>query len=265
MSRSKPFYLTVRCFVDGQYDEGGRANYIRHPLYSKRPSNYTRSFMLLQKDLLDLFNYIEPSDANLKTYSFRIQELLIRTCIEIEANFKAIFSLNKYTRFQKGANLNLKDYYLINSSHFLSKYTVKLPYWSENLMTANRKPFEAWDNPPNADNPWVLEWYQAYSKTKHDKANSLHLANFENLIDAFCALVALLTSQYLFEDFTPSPDLLAVNSGWQDGYESAIGDYFRVIIPRQLPENEFYDFNWQELSMNSHPFEKFDYDSLKSV
>jgi len=262
MGVAKPYYLTVRQFADGQYDEGGRAHYISHPSFASKPSNYVRAFLLLQKDLIDLFNYIEPSDTNLKTFSFRIHELLVRTCIEVEANFKAIFSLNKYKKAQDGSNLTIKDYYLINGSHFLSDYEAKLPYWTGNLMNAGRRPFDFWAKPQDPNMPWVLPWYQGYNATKHDRVNSLQNANLENLIDAFSALVILISAQYLFEDFSPAPDLLQVNSGLSDGYDAAIGDYFRILFPRHLPPKERYDFNWQILQTDKDPFEKYDYDKL---
>ncbi len=262
MSQTKPYFLTVRQFADDEYAEGGRAQYIKHPAYSHRPSSYIRSYLLLQKDLLDFFNYIEPADTNLPAYSFRIHELFMRTCIELEANFKAIFALNKYTPAQKGSSLNIKDYFKINSSHFLSDYLVKAPYWSENLMTAIREPFKAWGSPTVPSQPWVLSWYQDYNTTKHSRADSLHLANFENLLDAFCGLVAVITSQYLFEDFSPAPELLALNSGWNDGFDSTIGDYFRVVVPRHLPKSERYDFDWQVLQQDKSPFQQFDYDVI---
>ena len=31
----KPYHNTVRQFVDGEYSEGGRSRYIRHPSYAK--------------------------------------------------------------------------------------------------------------------------------------------------------------------------------------------------------------------------------------
>lgn len=262
MAVSKPYYLTVRQFADDKYSDGGRAYYIKHPQYSDRASNYIRSYLLLQKDFLDLTNYIEPADTNLPVYSFRIQELLVRTCIEIEANFKAIFALNKYNKASSGHNLNIEDYYKINSSHFLSDYIVKAPYWSENYATAMRRPFKNWGDPVDSSKPWILTWYQAYNTTKHDKANSLHLASFENLLDAYCGLVALITSQYLFEDFSPSPELLQVGSGYNDGFDAAIGDYFRIRVPVLIPDKERYDFDWQTLLAQSEPFQKFDYDLL---
>jgi hypothetical protein len=74
MSVKKPFFLTVRQFADDQYAEGGRAYYIKRPDYSTKPSNYIRAFLLLQKDLIELFNYIELSDTALNIYRFRILE-----------------------------------------------------------------------------------------------------------------------------------------------------------------------------------------------
>lgn len=260
MGISKPYYLTVRQFTDGHYSEGGRSRYINRPDYSARPSNYIRAYMLLQKDLLDLFNYIEPSDTALKTYSFRIQELFIRTCIEIEANFKAIFAMNKYSKNLR--SLKISDYYLINQSHFLSYYSAKLPYWSENLMTADREPFKDWGNPPDPEKPWILKWYQDYNTTKHDRSNSLHLASLENLIDAFAALVIIISAQYMSEDFSPAPGALLVDSGWNDGYDAAIGDYFRIAYPRHLHESERYDFNWQHLMNKPDAFQQYNYDIL---
>lgn len=53
-----------------------------------------RAFLLVQKDLQELFDYVEPADKKLCCYSYRIHELLMRTCIEVKANCKAILSEN---------------------------------------------------------------------------------------------------------------------------------------------------------------------------
>ena len=63
--------------------------YLTDHEYAKLPINYTHPFLSLQKDIVNLFEYVAPADKNLKTYSYRIQQLLIRVCVEIEANFKA--------------------------------------------------------------------------------------------------------------------------------------------------------------------------------
>jgi hypothetical protein len=120
----KPYHNTVRQFVDGEYSEGGRSRYIRHPSYAKGPSNYIRSFLLIQKDLETLFDYVEPADQNLNTYSFRLYELLLRCCTELEANFKEIFRANTYI-----GRYDMTHYVKIDQSHYLSRYEIKMPYW----------------------------------------------------------------------------------------------------------------------------------------
>jgi hypothetical protein len=211
--------------------------------------------------LIELFSYIQPSDINLKTYSFRIHELFIRTCIEVEANFRAILVTNGYKKISgsKANNLSVEDFYKVNTSHFLSDYRVKFPYWSDNLLDAIRQPFKAWGSPANPSQPHVLPWYQDYNRAKHDRVNNLHLANFENLIDAFSGLVALMTAQYMFEDFSLNPQALT-DEGARDGFETAIGDYFRVTLPSHIPDQDRYDFDWQILSRSSSPFQKYNYD-----
>ena len=99
---------------------------------------------MIQKDLQELFEYIEPSDTNLKAYSYRIHQLLVRTCIEIEANFKAILKENIYSKHE---NLTRTDYKIINQTHHLSDYSVKFPYWNgdKNKFV----PFEGWGSSGN--------------------------------------------------------------------------------------------------------------------
>jgi hypothetical protein len=260
LSQQRPFYLTVRPFKDMKYSESGRAGYIRHPKYSIKPSNYIRTYLLLQKDLLELLNYIEPHSINLSTCSLRIQELMIRISIEIESNFKAIFALNKYSK--DPSRMTIKDYYLINASHHLANYCVKIPYWSGNLIDAVRQPFRNWWQPEKAKQPWTLSWHKDYNLLKHDKANSIHLASFENLIDAFSALTVVISAQYFTEDFTSRYEPIVTSVPPHDGFDEAIGGYFGVAFPRSYEEEEYYDFDWQQLSSEENPFVKYDYDKL---
>jgi hypothetical protein len=183
MPVTKPFRRTCRQFVNGSYAEGGRSKYVRHPKYAKAPQQYVRAFMLIQKDLLELFGYVEPADVNLNCYSYRIHELHTRTCIEIEANCKAILSENGYIR---NRDWNMNDYKKLNLTHRLSSYQIKLPLWYGN--ESPRRPFSAWA----AGGP--LPWYQAYNQTKHDRHENFEDANFENLLNAVSGLVALLSS-----------------------------------------------------------------------
>jgi hypothetical protein len=91
--------------------------YIMHPAFAKEPQHYIRAFELIQEDLLDLFDYIEPADVNLHCYSYRIHALHLRTCIEVEANCKAILKENGYPT---GSDWNMRDYKKLEKTHHLS-------------------------------------------------------------------------------------------------------------------------------------------------
>jgi hypothetical protein len=82
MALSKPFKRTARPQADGNYR--GQARYIKDPRYAAGREHYIRAFLILQKDLLELFDYVEPSDKNGACYSYRIHELHTRACIEVK-------------------------------------------------------------------------------------------------------------------------------------------------------------------------------------
>ena len=240
----KPFRRTCRQFVDGSYSEGGRSGYVAHPKFAKAPQQYIRAFDVIQKDLLELFDYVEPSDKNLHCYSYRIHEVHTRACIEVEANCKAILNENGYTRAD-GRNLDMTDYKKLNSTHRLSSYQVKFPLWHGNDHT--RVPFSPWSGGAS------LIWYQAYNQTKHDRHEQFEQANFGNLLDAVSALVVLLASQFYTHDFSHLVLLAAMGPG--DGFETAIGNYFLVKHPNDWPANDRYSFDWQQLKNDPDPFQ----------
>lgn len=261
MTVKKPFRRTVRIFTDDSYSEGGRARYIEHPRYAESPESFIRAFLLIQKDLLTLFDYIEPSDINEQTHSFRIHELLLRTCIEVEANLKAILKENgceiKIEKKDGSAGIkdekwwNMKDYAKVNQSHYLSQYEVKVHGWIGEKSI--RTPFSAWANVDDR-----LSWYTAYNSTKHDRYSNFKEASFQHLIDAVSGLAVLLASQFMDNDFSPSDNLLSIG-GRNDGYEDSIGGFFRIKYPSSIPKDKKYDFDWQFLKDKKNPFQNFTY------
>jgi hypothetical protein len=188
---TKPFRRTCRAFVDGKYSDSGQLGYVTHAKFADDPHHYVRAYEVIQKDLLELFDYVEPSHKNLKCYSYRIHELLMRTCMEVEANCKAILTENGYP---KSSNWNMTDYNKLNQTHRLSSYQVKLPVWRG--PDPIRRPYAAWATPGTG-----LSWYQAYNDTKHDRHQQFESANFENLLDAIAGLVVILAAQFHNHDF----------------------------------------------------------------
>ena len=247
MPVNRPYRRTCRQFIDGHYTEGGRWQYMIHPKYAEAPGHYVRAFLLLLKDLYELFDYIEPADKNLSCYSYRIHALLLRACVEMEANCKAILKENGY---KKDKEMNIGDYKKINETHRLSSYKVKIPNW--NGSASVREPFSGWASGGS------LPWYQAYNLIKHDRHKEFEEATFENLLDASCGLLVLLSSQFETNDFSPCDMLLSV-WGLNDGMKSGIGGFFRVQFPNDWPDEMKYDFNWNLIKNDSDPFANIDY------
>jgi hypothetical protein len=247
MGIPKPYKRTCRQFVDGEYEEGGRWAYVLHPKFAEAPEHYIRAFMLLQNDLHRLFEFVEPADKNCGTYSFRIHELLTRTCIEVEANCKAILKENGYSRV---GDWDMRDFKKIELSHRLSSYSVRLPVWNGGGNI--RQPFAAWASSGS------LAWYAAYNHTKHDRHALFEEATFIQLIDAISGLLVLLSAQFLTEDFSPAERAMSWE-GPNDDFESAIGGYFRIAFPNDWPLEDRYDFDWQSLESDKDPFQQFPY------
>ncbi|MDO6422801.1 hypothetical protein [Saccharophagus degradans] len=249
MPIKKPYRRTARVFTDGAYSNSGKWKYILHRNYADSPDRFVRSFLLIQSDLVEIFKYIEPSDVNRNTYSHKTHELFLRTCVEVEANCTAILKENGYSR--KG-DWNMCDYKKIQQSHYLSMYKVKIPYWHGDEGV--RTPFSAWESEGK------LDWYTSYNNVKHDRHNNFEQANFKNLIEAVCALGALISSQFIDNDFSPGGFGLSVNPGIpDDGFEPAIGEFLQVAYPTDIPDEDKYDFSISDIDFSVDIFQNFVY------
>jgi hypothetical protein len=262
MTLKKPYKRTVRMLANGTYRNDGHWQYLLHKKFADDPQHYIRAFLLIQEDLLKLFEYVEPCDENSDTISLRIQELLTRVCIEIEANFTAILKENTYTN---SGNWNLKnDYSLIDFTHKLSAYKVKFPVWRGGKHTYS--PFANWATKSN-ENWHALNWYQAYNKSKHDRHLHFNKATFDTLLNAVSGLIVLLSAQFMSESYSPNLKSMGISGNYSYDYnpkmETAIGEYFRVQFPSDWDESEKYGFDWRAISNTEEPIEKINYDSIK--
>ncbi len=221
--------------------------YITHPDYADSPGHFIRAYLIIQKDLMNLFDYIEPSDCNLKTHSFRVHELLLRTCVEFEANCTAILRENDYPKPEK--DLTINDYKKIEQSHFLSQYQVQIPNWigTHNQLT----PFSPWASGDS------LSWYKAYNQTKHDRHKNFKEARFGSLIMAVCGLAALMASQFWKYDFSSAGTHLEISPRPQnDGFESSIGGVVRIKYPLIIKPSQQYDFDYKDIDFTKDIFQK---------
>jgi len=105
--------------------------YILDERYAKDRVSLCRAYRIILQDLSNLFNFIEPTDDNLNTYSHKTYELFLRICTEFESNCKLILQSNGYV-VERG---NIKDYYLINKAMHLSEYSLIIPMWKSTVAT----------------------------------------------------------------------------------------------------------------------------------
>lgn len=262
MSLNKPYKRTVRQLTDGSYSMSGHWRYLLHPEFAQDPQHYIRAFLLIQEDVIELFKYVEPSNQNLDTVSLKIHSLLTRICIEVEANFTAILRENNY-RNRNNWSLD-KDYKLIQFSHKLSDYTIKFPTWKGSKK--HRTPFENWKD-TSQENWHVLNWYRAYNKSKHDRHSNFELATFDNMLEAFAGLSALLSAQFMTENYSPNTKSKGLSGPYSYDfdrkYETGIGDYLHIKFPDNWIDDERYGFNWSDLENDSNPFITIDFNEIK--
>lgn len=146
-----------------------------------------RSYNSISNYLKVLFDYVEPEQANLSTYSNKIREFLIMACTEVEYLFKKFLNDNNYTG---GQRLSTNDFIKILPHLKLKNYAVKLKQFPSLGVF---KPFLSWDtlHPTTS-----LSWYDAYNAVKHDRGGNKNKGNLEMLINAIAAVHILLEAQY---------------------------------------------------------------------
>ncbi|MFX4083759.1 hypothetical protein ACKU27_01505 [Sphingobium yanoikuyae] len=262
MPISKPFYRTVRGMKDGPNSGYSGWAYIEDQKYADSPGHYTRALLLILDDLRAIFEFVEPSDEGREAFSYRIHALLMRTCIEIEANFKAILDANSFTPPVRRP-LSIRDFRKIDATHHLSSYEAMLPMW--NGASPTIRPFEPWRSFRGEEAPQQgvpLPWYQAYNASKHSRRQAFKRANLWTLIEAVTALLIVVTSQFKTSTFEAGPDHLITSGENYYPHEESIGSMFRIKYPDDWEDEEIYDFNWSSLKMENDRFGKIDYDSI---
>lgn len=186
---------------------------------------------LIIHDIYELFNYVEPNDICLKTYSHRLYELLVRTATEFEANCKAILDANVYTK-SSGKNLNITDFYKIEAACKLSEYSVSFARWPNHVFM----PFAVW----NSGTFVPLPWYQGYNNVKHSRYSNFHEANLENVMNALAGLLCILHAQFGYQMISACYEGIGVLQESQD----IVSNSTFIIHAPNFPDSEKYDFVW---------------------
>lgn len=165
---------------------------LNYPDYNPNDTNIIVSGLnqlaILNDMLCEILNTIHPSNSNLKTYGHDIKNLLILSCIEVEAQLKGIYKVNEVTSKHI---YTTNDYVRLKTIMQLHKYSVRLSLFPD-LKTYY--PFKTWNQESGATRS--LKWYDSYNAVKHNSETDFHRATLDNAISSICAVVVLLHAQY---------------------------------------------------------------------
>lgn len=177
---------------------------------------YWNSYKRLEKEVLALSESIYIDDDQLKVYSPRICDLLVRTSIEIEALAKELYFANSGTQpedrdlyfdtdclklLEDKWSLNKKQILVVSPNFDFSKHENKVlqPLW-------------------NAAKRGKPQWKKAYQDVKHDRVNKLKQGKIEHLLKALGALY-ILNVYYRDSRFYTDTDYNASKIDWGLGSE----------------------------------------------
>jgi len=216
-----------------------------HLLSSDFATNRTtaiRAYHAIEKDLRQVFDFIEPDDRNLTTFSTRLYEIFLRASTEFESNCKLILSENGYT---SSRDFNMKDYRKIDAATKLSKYQIELTIWANAPRLL--KPLLPWSSTNGC-----LCWYQKYNTVKHNRSSEFHLANLKNTVDAVAALFIILFAQFNTLSFSAHELVGHVNN--VDEWLVHHNSIFWVKVPTDWSENECYSSTSRNETFNQFDF-----------
>jgi len=212
---------------------------------SKEGRNYISAFELLKKDLKTIFEYIEPVGNNFRAFSHRLFELLLRACMENEANCINIIIQNTASL----GEINILRYSDLEGPMKLSEYKVKCQW----IDYPEFSPFESFAiSERNKRSPL---WYRDYNAVKHNRVDNFEKATLDNVIQAIGAVYVILSAQY-----APWFDEPAARRVM--GLDPLRVGMFVLTQEPEWDEVNQYEYNWHDLKQTADPY---DYHSIPII
>ncbi|WP_307399334.1 hypothetical protein [Paenibacillus anaericanus] len=161
----------------------------------------------LESEFIELSYYISIDKRQLKTYSIKIADLILRSVSECENIAKELCKREKIKfRDKKG---KIKDW--VNFHEYIAEldqiYELKYKHVSCDFENISKGTFDIKHSPfmkekakIGREEKEVWKWYFSYNLIKHDRVKHFKEANIENLINGLAALF-LLNIYYMDKDF----------------------------------------------------------------
>lgn len=152
----------------------------------------------IEDEFRQLSFYINIDRKQLKTYSIKIADLILRTVAECENISKALCQKKGIKFIDKKGQIrsfvNFAEYIeKLNEIFALERKHVSFIYSnaSENTFDSKHQPFRKITIGKNKKNIETWTWYHSYNSIKHDRIKNYENANLENLISGMAALFLL--------------------------------------------------------------------------
>ncbi len=154
-------------------------------------ADFSVSFRLIYRDMLDIFEYVEPTASHELVFSHRIRALLFRACAEFESLAREILVVRGSSKSR--SQMKSVDYRTLAGPFRLSSFSGFVTLWRP--VRRRCEPFAAW-----SDSTRSLPWYSDYHAAKHNRHEDFGRANLGAAVDAVSGLLVLLTTATPFRE-----------------------------------------------------------------
>ncbi|MFE6078257.1 hypothetical protein ACFVQB_27760 [Paenibacillus sp. NPDC057886] len=152
----------------------------------------------LESEFMEISYYISIDKRQLKTYSIKIADLILRTVSECENISKELCKKEKVKYKDKKGKIRSH----VNFHEYISEldriYDLKSKHVScifenlkENTFDSKHMPFRRETIKIKGQEKEIWKWYHSYNLIKHDRIKYFKEANIENLINGLAALFLL--------------------------------------------------------------------------
>lgn len=209
-------------------------------------------YQKLEEEFKELSYYISIDRKQLKTYSIKIADLILRTVAECENIASAICKNNKMKFIDKKGHIRKSVYFneYIDELNKVFKLDKKLvnPIFNNidsSAFDCKLRPFRKETLKVSGKEKEIIPWYNAYNKIKHDRVKNYKQANLENLITSLAGLFMLniyLKNEIFYEqDDYDHKKIISRIEDFSDVFEIDYAVKANVYDNINIDKNSFFD------------------------
>lgn len=165
------------------------------PVVLEKERLFFQIYQSLEKELLEMTDYIHFSDNNLDVYSVKLSNFILRANVESESLFKELFKRTEHykglTKKEKNLELENNTYTEVNAVYKLDKKTIYIASEIFYFQDRYSEPFTPFKYEKNGKDS-----HKIYNSIKHDKVNNLKKADLETAINMLGTLFILNSCFY---------------------------------------------------------------------